>query len=162
MDLKTAVAAAAGAAVGAGLCYLAVSHAYSSTSNSGISGGGDSGLLRQPDQPSTSSHAYDAGARVASASAAAGEGGGPTVERYWEDDILAEHLTRNVQFFGQEGQMKVSAAFVVVVGLGVSGGRRAVGPRRGQRRLDRKQGGRQHHDGRTGLCRPVDVLGAVL
>ena len=36
------------------------------------------------------------------------------------DEILAEHLTRNIQFFGVEGQRKIQDAFVVVVGLGVS------------------------------------------
>ena len=40
----------------------------------------------------------------------------------WEgDEVVGEQLTRNVQFFGAEGQRRVSAAFVVVVGLGVSG-----------------------------------------
>jgi hypothetical protein len=36
------------------------------------------------------------------------------------DEILAEHLTRNVQFFGIEKQKQIANAFVVVVGLGVS------------------------------------------
>ena len=35
------------------------------------------------------------------------------------DDILAEHFTRNVQFFGREGQEKIMQSFVVVIGLGV-------------------------------------------
>jgi len=34
------------------------------------------------------------------------------------DEILREQFTRNVQFFGEEGQEKVRDAFVVVVGLG--------------------------------------------
>lgn len=34
------------------------------------------------------------------------------------DDVVAEQLTRNVQFFGLEGQKKVADSFVVVVGLG--------------------------------------------
>jgi hypothetical protein len=37
-----------------------------------------------------------------------------------KDDVLVEQLTRNVQFFGLEGQKKIANAFVVVVGLGVS------------------------------------------
>ncbi len=37
-----------------------------------------------------------------------------------EDDIVAEHFTRNVQFFGREAQQKIMGSFVVVVGLGVS------------------------------------------
>lgn len=36
-----------------------------------------------------------------------------------KDDVLVEQLTRNVQFFGLEGQKKIANAFVVVVGLGV-------------------------------------------
>lgn len=35
-----------------------------------------------------------------------------------KDDVLVEQLTRNVQFFGLEGQKKIANAFVVVVGLG--------------------------------------------
>jgi len=35
------------------------------------------------------------------------------------DDVLVEQLTRNVQFFGLEGQKKIANAFVVIVGLGV-------------------------------------------
>ncbi|EIE19543.1 hypothetical protein COCSUDRAFT_67693 [Coccomyxa subellipsoidea C-169] len=35
-----------------------------------------------------------------------------------EDDIVAEHFTRNVQFFGREAQQKIMGSFVVVVGLG--------------------------------------------
>jgi len=37
-----------------------------------------------------------------------------------KDDIVAEQLTRNIQFFGKDGQKKINDAFVVVVGLGVS------------------------------------------
>lgn len=36
------------------------------------------------------------------------------------DEVLSEQFTRNVQFFGQGGQLKIANAFVVVVGLGVS------------------------------------------
>lgn len=35
-----------------------------------------------------------------------------------EDEILAEHFTRNVQFFGSEAQQRVADSFVIVVGLG--------------------------------------------
>ena len=35
-----------------------------------------------------------------------------------EDDVLAEQLTRNVQFFGEEPQQRIADAFVVIVGLG--------------------------------------------
>ncbi|PON83179.1 Ubiquitin-activating enzyme E [Trema orientale] len=34
------------------------------------------------------------------------------------DDIVSEHLTRNVQFFGLESQHKVTGSYVVVIGLG--------------------------------------------
>lgn len=37
-----------------------------------------------------------------------------------DDEVIAEQLTRNVQFFGEESQQKIADAFVVVVGLGVS------------------------------------------
>ena len=36
------------------------------------------------------------------------------------DEVLREQLTRNIQFFGEEDQLKLANAFVVVVGLGVS------------------------------------------
>jgi hypothetical protein len=36
-----------------------------------------------------------------------------------EDEILSEQLTRNVQFFGLEGQKRIANSFVVVIGLGV-------------------------------------------
>ncbi|XP_058766780.1 tRNA threonylcarbamoyladenosine dehydratase-like isoform X2 [Vicia villosa] len=35
-----------------------------------------------------------------------------------KDEIVSEHLSRNIQFFGFESQQKVSASYVVVVGLG--------------------------------------------
>lgn len=53
--------------------------------------------------------------------------GAPTVPRtvtglhnFLEDEVLAEQFTRNVQFFGREGQLKIADAFVIVIGLGVS------------------------------------------
>lgn len=36
-----------------------------------------------------------------------------------DDEILSEQFTRNVQFFGPDGQQLIHGAFVVVVGLGV-------------------------------------------
>ena len=50
--------------------------------------------------------------------AAAAENESPLAD-FEKDDVLAEQLTRNVQFFGMEGQKKIANAFVVVVGLGV-------------------------------------------
>lgn len=35
-----------------------------------------------------------------------------------KDDIVSEHLTRNIQFFGLNSQQKVTTSYVVVIGLG--------------------------------------------
>ncbi|CAL5228157.1 g11237 [Coccomyxa viridis] len=35
-----------------------------------------------------------------------------------DDEVLGEHFTRNVQFFGRPGQERIMGAFVIVVGLG--------------------------------------------
>ncbi|GAB4818660.1 hypothetical protein N2152v2_005706 [Parachlorella kessleri] len=45
-------------------------------------------------------------------------GGAAGMANFHEDDVLAEQLTRNVQFFGLEAQQQIAKAFVVVVGLG--------------------------------------------
>ena len=37
-----------------------------------------------------------------------------------DDDIMREHFTRNIQFFGPESQQHIFGAFVTVIGLGVS------------------------------------------
>lgn len=37
----------------------------------------------------------------------------------YQDDVLVEMFTRNIQFFGAEKQAAVFRSFVVVVGLGV-------------------------------------------
>ncbi|XP_024533668.1 tRNA threonylcarbamoyladenosine dehydratase isoform X2 [Selaginella moellendorffii] len=42
------------------------------------------------------------------------------------DEILVEQFTRNVQFFGLEGQKRVQASFVIVVGLGGVGSHAAA------------------------------------
>ena len=36
-----------------------------------------------------------------------------------EDEVLGEHFTRNLQFFGRPGQERIMGAFVIVIGLGV-------------------------------------------
>jgi len=36
----------------------------------------------------------------------------------YDDDILTEQFTRNIQFFGEAGQRAIAGAFVVVVGVG--------------------------------------------
>lgn len=47
-----------------------------------------------------------------------GSSGGQHVDIFG-DEVLEEMFTRNIQFFGAEGQARVSRGFVVVVGLGV-------------------------------------------
>lgn len=59
--------------------------------------------------------AYRSGAANSSGAAAAGTG---PLASDLEDEILSEQFTRNIQFFGREGQQKISEAYVVVVGLG--------------------------------------------
>lgn len=41
------------------------------------------------------------------------------VADFENDEVVAEHLTRNIQFFGPEAQKKIAGSFVVVIGLGV-------------------------------------------
>ena len=41
------------------------------------------------------------------------------VEGALNDDIMKEHFTRNIQFFGHEGQQRIFQSAVVVIGLGV-------------------------------------------
>ncbi|KAG0585823.1 hypothetical protein KC19_2G042300 [Ceratodon purpureus] len=48
------------------------------------------------------------------------------VEDFLHDEIVNEQFTRNAQFFGDEGQLKVHRAFVVVVGLGGVGSHAAA------------------------------------
>ncbi|XP_045815755.1 tRNA threonylcarbamoyladenosine dehydratase-like [Trifolium pratense] len=43
-----------------------------------------------------------------------------------KDEIVSEQLTRNIQFFGFESQQKVSASYVVVIGLGGVGSHAAT------------------------------------
>ena len=52
------------------------------------------------------------------------------MESALDDEILAEQFTRNVQFFGREGQLEIAKAFVIVVGLGV----RLLAPSQGSTR----------------------------
>jgi len=46
-----------------------------------------------------------------------------------DDEVVAEQLTRNVQFFTATGQQRVMGAFVVVVGLGVRTPSNLLSPR---------------------------------
>lgn len=115
----TVLAFAAGAALGAGALYLYTREAERSQ------------------QPVDGSAAAQAAGGGGGAVAAAGSGGGSAtlaaqpspaapvdMSHFDEDEILEEQLTRNVQFFGLEAQRRIGGAFVVVVGLGVSGGLR--------------------------------------
>lgn len=43
-----------------------------------------------------------------------------SLQEFEQDEVLAEQLTRNVQFFGLEQQKQITNSFVVVIGLGVS------------------------------------------
>lgn len=43
-----------------------------------------------------------------------------SLQHFDQDEVLAEQLTRNTQFFGLEKQKQITNAFVVVIGLGVS------------------------------------------
>ena len=56
---------------------------------------------------------------AAAAAAPAPRQHAPSAPLSLDDEIVGEQLTRNVQFFGREGQQRVCDAFVVVVGLGV-------------------------------------------
>lgn len=43
-----------------------------------------------------------------------------SLQHFEQDEVLAEQLTRNVQFFGLAKQKCITNSFVVVIGLGVS------------------------------------------
>ncbi|KAI3426846.1 hypothetical protein D9Q98_006792 [Chlorella vulgaris] len=57
-------------------------------------------------------------AATAAAAEPAGSTGTAGLRDFEQDEILAEQLTRNVQFFGLEAQKTIGGSFVVVVGLG--------------------------------------------
>lgn len=42
-----------------------------------------------------------------------------SLSEFDQDEVLAEQLTRNTQFFGLDKQKQIANAFVVVIGLGV-------------------------------------------
>lgn len=98
--VKTLLTATAGAVLGAGVAYYCLNN------------------QRGPDATSNSANSVPSSS---SAPSAATKPAGPKVtvsEHLLEDDILREHFTRNMQFFGEEAQVKISKSFVVVVGLG--------------------------------------------
>ena len=77
--------------------------------------------LMQRRQWNARSRQYDQAshAQVSSVKPVVTPNSGTGLQNFHEDEILAEQFTRNVQFFGQQGQIKVANAFVVVIGLGV-------------------------------------------
>lgn len=108
MESSTAVTFAAGLALGAGAVYLASRHHRRAEAAAGLAGG-----PAEPADGQSSAPGLPCGRGAADGSHQA------SVARFEEDDILSEQLTRNVQFFGLEGQRAIAGAFVVVIGLGV-------------------------------------------
>lgn len=114
MDWQTIGALATGASIGAAISYLAMrqlqdSEATAKQKSPGVTihaSAGTTAAGSQPQAQATTSgrHAH----------------GGASLRHFETDEILSEHLTRNVQFFGLEAQRRICNSFVVVVGLGVS------------------------------------------
>ena len=97
MEVKTACAFAAGAALGCAVAYLA-SRAAVVSSPAPLAA-----LVAAHSQPLPGDTPAEAAAWGVSL----------------DDEVVGEQLTRNVQFFGRDGQQRVCDSFVVVVGLGV-------------------------------------------
>ena len=112
MDSRSAALGfAAGAAVGAGALYL-----YSRSQRC-------QQTAAPPDSAAAAQQLASGSGGGALPGAAAAALHGPTdMSCFEQDEILEEQLTRNVQFFGLEAQKRIGGSFVVVVGLGVSGG----------------------------------------
>ena len=108
METSTAFTFAAGLALGAGAVYVASRHHRRAEAAAGLAGGPVEHADGKPSAP-----AVPCGRGTSDGSQQA------SVARFEEDDILSEQLTRNVQFFGLEGQRAIAGAFVVVIGLGV-------------------------------------------
>jgi glutamate-1-semialdehyde aminotransferase len=49
-----------------------------------------------------------------------------SLQEFDQDEVLAEQLTRNVQFFGLDNQKGITKSFVVVIGLGVRSNKASV------------------------------------
>ncbi len=64
--------------------------------------------------------ASSSGASKSPASATTAAAVPASLLEFEHDEVLAEQLTRNTQFFGIEKQRAIANAFVVVIGLGVS------------------------------------------
>lgn len=127
LDVKTLVAVAAGGAIGAVTAIAASRYLAASSSRdtrSGISHPGSLKSLLRRWLPNASNHSLPPPVGTAQPTNrgetdASGGAAEPSVARFEEDEILQEQFTRNVQFFGAEGQSKVARSFVVIIGLGV-------------------------------------------
>lgn len=125
-DAKTLVAIAAGGAIGAVTAIAASRYLAASTSSGRPESGALQCLLRWW-LPDALDHSLPPPVGSVQSATGAGRGGaeasgstaGPSVAHFEEDEILQEQFTRNVQFFGAEGQSKVAGSFVVIIGLGV-------------------------------------------
>ncbi len=114
-ELRHLLAAAAGGAIGLGFCVLASRYVRSLSHEAAP-------LPREtfPRVPHRSDPTADLTGRLpAGLPAASGAAPPHSVAEYEGDEVLEEQFTRNVQFFGSEGQRKAARALVVVVGLGV-------------------------------------------
>uniref|UniRef100_A0A1D2A1J0 THIF-type NAD/FAD binding fold domain-containing protein n=2 Tax=Auxenochlorella protothecoides TaxID=3075 RepID=A0A1D2A1J0_AUXPR len=96
MDTRTVLAFSAGTCVGAGACWWAVRHGLPSKRTTEYGSGCRPPL---PPLPHPGEGPFD-------------------FSKFEEDEVVAEHLTRNVQFFGLPSQKRIAESFVVVVGLG--------------------------------------------
>lgn len=114
-ELRHLLAAAAGGAIGLGFCILASRYVRSLSHDT-------TPLPRQacPPVPQHPDLTADlTGRPPAGLPGVTGDGAPHRVAEYEGDEVLEEQFTRNVQFFGSEGQRKAARALVVVVGLGV-------------------------------------------
>lgn len=105
MDTRTVLAFSVGTCIGAGACWWAVRHGLPSKHTTEYGSGCRPPL---PPLPHPGEGPFD-------------------FSKFEEDEVVAEHLTRNVQFFGLPSQKRIAESFVVVVGLGVSDYRDVVG-----------------------------------
>jgi hypothetical protein len=116
-DFRHLLAAVAGGAIGVGFCVLA-SRYFQSRDSEPLrlpAPGPHPGIPSCAAVPAVPSREHPSGHQ----SAPGGDGGAHSVADYEGDEVLEEQFTRNVQFFGSEGQRRAARAFVVVVGLGV-------------------------------------------
>lgn len=97
MERREWMAFAMGSLAGAGLAYVCINHWRETSRKATLGDAQLSSAMQDLDQQSKNRPGD-----------------------FLEDEIVKEHLTRNIQFFGRESQLQISKSFVVVVGLGVS------------------------------------------